>query len=1260
MRRDKSQLWQRAVAVLVSVLFVGVVVAIAGALTFVPKVTSPGPPTAPTATAGSALEPGCELAEKFAKKGLLTRAEQLYADALPKPSASASPATPGAASGSNCSVDGLQYVAELRQYSAVLSAQGDAARGRGDEGTAKDLYTLALGADKANETAASGLRTLNAQPSTGFQRAKDRLSDTGTTVLAPLGQVLLWLLAFAVGFYLLVLLTKALSRAPWPLFRQRWRRQVLHGFAIGITVLGVAALGVGAGLVWVHSAGWWWLLGLCLGAALIVASWSWYLRLKVGLQLDVRDAKGGADAANAAYLAGQLLALGSDSPRGITLPRQTDVISLPKAALSFLPGGGFLSAALEFLSANIFVSPWHATVTLIDADHVEVCIERHGRHVDSVVADRCQLWFPGPEPAGVHDLADHALLTIAAAIILRTLADAHDELEQGLAGATKWQSIAGQVLAADNLVAHRESQKALFAHAVDNDLGNFTARVSYYRVTEGNATDGDGQRRFAESMSQICSEMKGPLRKEPLYLRVLFNRAIAWLNAYLFERAAKEKDISAWRKAEDRTNELIGHLSRKPPKEEKLADFWTQMRQRAGWLSLKVQVTNPDEAEIERPHPVLATVGQDGTIRRFSATNGGNIGEIGEPLIGTPATAVTASTAGRNRVLAVLGTDGTVTRWNAVTGDRLDGVLRGASPIAAYTPNGEDPVLAVMNGNGTIWRWNSATGRLIGNPLPVRDAIAVAAYAMGHTQVLVTMAADGTISSRDAGNGEPIRGRWHGTVPGAQAIAAYAMGHTQVLVTMAADGTISSRDAGNGEPIRGRWHGTVPGAQAIAAYAMGHTQVLVTMAADGTISSRDAGNGEPIPERWQGPVRDARAIIGYATAGNPALAILSPDGTITRWNLETGATIGEPLRGNPAAGITAYTLDNVPHLATITADGTITRWDAGNGEPIPERWQGPVRDARAIIGYATAGNPALAILSPDGTITRWNLETGATIGEPLRGNPAAGITAYTLHAVPHLATIAADGTITHWNPQTGKRVRGPSPGDASLGAITAYDVHDGEIWAAENIMAARQQYDCACMYASQRDYQHALTALQRAAADSELKRDARIDASFAELHDYPEEGDDPDGVRADKPSCAEVTSFYKIAGESGPSQFTGLAPFAKYDEALRAAGIHTGHDLLLQTDSVYSRRRLVRGLGISVPVIRQWHRIAELATHTPGLKLAQLDLLLAAGVDSPEELRRRTADDACKDLIEALRPLAFDHATPPPTRDMLRAWAGRQ
>ena len=83
------------------------------------------------------------------------------------------------------------------------------------------------------------------------------------------------------------------------------------------------------------------------------------------------------------------------------------------------------------------------------------------------------------------------------------------------------------------------------------------------------------------------------MRDEPVCLRVLFNLAAAWLNAFLFERAEGKENTGAWPAAERCTRALRERLKPSSPTME-WEPFWLEMRQRTEWLWLGVQATDPE------------------------------------------------------------------------------------------------------------------------------------------------------------------------------------------------------------------------------------------------------------------------------------------------------------------------------------------------------------------------------------------------------------------------------------------------------------------------------------------------------------------------------------------------------------------------------------------------------------------------------------------------------------------------------------------
>jgi Domain of unknown function (DUF4332) len=139
-----------------------------------------------------------------------------------------------------------------------------------------------------------------------------------------------------------------------------------------------------------------------------------------------------------------------------------------------------------------------------------------------------------------------------------------------------------------------------------------------------------------------------------------------------------------------------------------------------------------------------------------------------------------------------------------------------------------------------------------------------------------------------------------------------------------------------------------------------------------------------------------------------------------------------------------------------------------------------------------------------------------------------------------------------------------------------------------------------------------------------------------------------------------VARFYKTVGRSGPDRFTALDLFAKHDEALQAAGVHTEHDLLRLTDQAGQRRSFAQQLGVPELVVQRWRSISELAARDPDperareQRLAYLEMLLAREVDSLAELRRNV-----RTLHQDLLGHPLWRTTPPPTSKTLNGWAAR-
>ena len=431
-----------------------------------------------------------------------------------------------------------------------MAAEGDQAAADGQPSAAAGDYSSALGIDRSNTAAASGLQKVDQEQPDGIRDASDWWSQFVSNTLVPLGQFLLWALAAIVVLYILRLLARIAAQGRWltmlPSRPGRMKTAMWVSFLLAAAAAGGAAyVGTSAGT----SGGLW--LGLLgaaaalvvLGYALLALVLALDLRSGTGLQVSVTNKGGDPDKAACAYLVGRLKDLGVEPPRGFDMPQSTDVTALD-GALAVLPGGGTLSSLIDFLLERVPATPWVADVTLIDDDQLLVTLHHNRQLVPTELANRNSLLFPVPVPgqdddgpsADVTDIDPNGLLTIAAAVILVGMsADPHSPLKPGLNGASRWESVAGQVLATDQESAGKTSfRKALLKRAVDIDEGNLGARVAQIVLDGRWAKDPTERKVFATQITCIGNLIKK--RKLPypaLQLRVFYSAAVGWYNVYL-------------------------------------------------------------------------------------------------------------------------------------------------------------------------------------------------------------------------------------------------------------------------------------------------------------------------------------------------------------------------------------------------------------------------------------------------------------------------------------------------------------------------------------------------------------------------------------------------------------------------------------------------------------------------------------------------------------------------------------------------------
>jgi WD40 repeat protein len=347
--------------------------------------------------------------------------------------------------------------------------------------------------------------------------------------------------------------------------------------------------------------------------------------------------------------------------------------------------------------------------------------------------------------------------------------------------------------------------------------------------------------------------------------------------------------------------------------------------------------------------PRLASAGDDGTIRRWNATTGG---QVGEPMTGhTDWVIALATWIGRDGpMLASAGIDGTIRRWNATSGTQFGEpmISKTGTVQALATWTGPDgPMLASASRDGTIRRWNATTGGQVGEPMT------------GHTDTVRALAAvttkDGPMLA-SAGDDGTIR-RWNATTGGQ--VGEPMTGHTDWLTALA---TWSSPDG---------------------------YLVLASAGDDGKVRRWNATTGGQVGEPMTGHIGAVLALASWTGPDGPMLASASVDGTIRRWNATTGGHIGEPMTGHTdwVQALASWTGPDGPMLASASDDATIRRWNATTGGQVGEPMTGHTGSVDALVSWISAdGYAMLASASDDGTIRRWNAAAATPAGEPLQGS----------------------------------------------------------------------------------------------------------------------------------------------------------------------------------------------------------------------------------------------------------------------------------
>jgi WD40 repeat protein len=347
---------------------------------------------------------------------------------------------------------------------------------------------------------------------------------------------------------------------------------------------------------------------------------------------------------------------------------------------------------------------------------------------------------------------------------------------------------------------------------------------------------------------------------------------------------------------------------------------------------------------------LLATTGQDGTVRIWDPTTGH---PLGDPLTGhtgpvwgvcpLPGWDPDGHPDGRT-LLATTGQDGTVRIWDPTTGHPLgDPLAESPASIHALAARGTDGTdCLTLASDGALRRWSASSASLATIPSTGHTCSVIVHTDTGH-DVLLTGDTAGLLHTTDLTTQLPL----HPPVridDGAVLALCPLPGQPATLATAGRNGTITLHPL---NPATGttttapRLHGhTGPVRDLCLIEQPDHPPLLASAGNDGIIRLWDlspaAPHGAPLTGH-DGWIWSIITVPGPPGQG-PRLASAGADATIRLWDPLTGHQLGQPLTGHTdqvRALTSATTADGGSTLLVSGShDGTIRLWDPTTGAPL--------------------------------------------------------------------------------------------------------------------------------------------------------------------------------------------------------------------------------------------------------------------------------------------------------------------------------------
>jgi WD40 repeat protein len=260
----------------------------------------------------------------------------------------------------------------------------------------------------------------------------------------------------------------------------------------------------------------------------------------------------------------------------------------------------------------------------------------------------------------------------------------------------------------------------------------------------------------------------------------------------------------------------------------------------------------------------------------------------------------------------------------------------------------------------------------------------------------------------------------------------------------------------DGRPLHGHT-GFHAGVSCLAVGEADGRSVLVSGGlSDGTLRRWDLVTGAPIGEPLLAHTGGVSAVAVAEVDGRSMIvsAGRGREGTLRRWDLATGAPIGEPRRAH-AGGVTGVAVGEVDGRSMIVSgsdDGVLRRWDLATGDPVGRGRRAHAGGVSAVAVAKVDGRSMIVSGGGDGTVRRWDLATGTRIGEPLTGDSDAVscVAVGEVDGRPMIVSGDDDGGIWGWDLATGDPIGEPLKIIEGVSCLAVGEVHGRPMIAGNN------------------------------------------------------------------------------------------------------------------------------------------------------------------------------------------------------------------